>query len=204
MPGSADSESDMYVFLIIKDVATFLSRKIALIHTSNQKCTRVHTSSLAIGIIGPPFFHLISVNCCLLWLYFLSLWLPLNLSLFSCMCWSPGIAFLWITYSHPWLSFLLCCLSLTYLFCKSSLYIIAVHPLISGLLPRLVFIYWLSLWWPFQAMASHFYLIKYVCMYFIASEFPTLIKKLSPTLDFTCGDPVLLLFQFLHLDLQST
>lgn len=62
IPGSANAESDMYVFLIIKDVAIFLSKKIALIHISNQKCTRVPTSSLAAGIIGPPFSHLISVN----------------------------------------------------------------------------------------------------------------------------------------------
>lgn len=123
-----------------------------------------------------------------------------SLSFFSYICWAPGIAFLWVACSYPLLSFLLWCLSLTSLFCKSSLciiIIIAVHTLNFDLLPGLMFIYWLSLWCLFQTKASDFYLIKCVHMCFIASEFPILIKKLSPPLHVTCG-VLVLLFYFLQ------
>lgn len=53
---------------------------------------------------------------------------------FHIFVWPPEIVFLWISYSYPWLIF--CCgvhPCFIYLFCKSSLYIIAIYPLISGL-----------------------------------------------------------------------
>lgn len=96
---------------------------------------------------------------------------------------------------------------LIYLFCKSSLYIIAIYPLSDlwvaspPLLPNLVFICWLSSWYLFQIFLIFILSNMYICP-LIASEFPVLIKKLSPILDFTCDVLVLfILFNFLHLGL---
>lgn len=62
VPGSGISESKIYLFLIITDIAKLLSRGISLIHISNQKFMEVPTSPLAMGIVSLLFFHLINVN----------------------------------------------------------------------------------------------------------------------------------------------
>lgn len=56
----------------------------------------------------------------------------------------------------------------------------------------------------FPNKSFSFYLVKYVSISFIASKFPILIKKLSPTTDFTCDAPILLLFFRILIYLEFT